>query len=182
MFVFYHKESGEIAFTINGASYPEHLVTAEIAVLEPQTPVTEIAGWKVIGGRLVQVSLEPLKTSSLARVSAGISSVRQRVITALPGQDMIYLRKEAEARAYLAASDPALADYPMIAAEVGVTAETAYQVAQVWIYMSQSWQALAASLEAIRLTTTNAIAAAADEAAVTTALTTFEATLGSALT
>lgn len=124
--------------------------------------------------------LDEVKESAIAEVNAQIGRARQTFITVLPGQDMIYLRKEAEARAYLAASDPTLADYPMISAEVGVTAETAYQVAQVWIYMTQSWQAVAASLEAIRLTATNAIAAAADEAAVAVALAAFEAALHAA--
>jgi hypothetical protein len=124
--------------------------------------------------------LDEARQEAISSVTQGIGRARQRFITALPGQDMIYLRKEAEARAFLAASDPSLADYPMIAAEVGVTAETAYQVAQVWIYMSQSWQAVAASLEAIRLTASNAIGAAADDAAIAAALAAFEAALSAA--
>ena len=124
--------------------------------------------------------LDEARQEAISSVNQGIGRARQKFITALPGQDMIYLRKEAEARAYLAASDPSLADYPMIAAEVGVTAETAYQVAQVWIFMSQRWQAVAASLEAIRLRATNAIAAAASAEAIAEALAAFEAALDAA--
>jgi hypothetical protein len=155
-------------------------VTETTGVLETEATTASLDGWKVIGGALVQVSIDPIKAAARSEISQKIAATRAQYLTVLPGQDMIYLRKEAEAVAYLAASDPSLAEYPMIAAEVGVTAETAYQVAQVWIYMSQSWQAFAASLEAIRLTAANAIAAAASAEAIAEALAAFEAALSAA--
>lgn len=124
--------------------------------------------------------LDETRQEAIFCVNQRVGRARQKFITDLPGQDMIYLRKEREAVAYLAASDPTLAEYPMISAEVGVTAETAYQVAQVWIYMSQTWQAVAAELETIRLTATNAIVAAADETAVAVAIAAFEVALTAA--
>jgi hypothetical protein len=180
MFVFYHIRTGDIAFTISGESYPAHLVTETIGVIEVAQATSDLSGWKVVAGALVRVSIAPVKAAALAEIGRKIAVLRAQYLTDLPGQGMIYLGKEAEARAYLAASDPSLADYPMISAEVGVTAETAYQVAQVWICKSQIWQQLAAALEATRLTATNAIAAAADEAAVAVAIAAFEARLNAA--
>ena len=82
---------------------------------------------------------------------------RSRFITALPAQDMTYLRKETEALAYVSDPDPAMANYPFLSAEVGVTAPDAWSVAQVWLYMSAMWRGIAAQLEGIRITAINAI-------------------------
>lgn len=86
-------------------------------------------------------------------INATIGAQRQAYITTLPGQEMIYGAKEAEAKAYLAADpEPSdLTDYPFLAAEVGVTAETAYQLAQVWLYMAHEWRTVGPQMEHLRL-------------------------------
>ena len=90
---------------------------------------------------------------AIAEINAAADSARRRFITAIAGQEMIYLRKEDEARRYLAL-DPEptdLAGFPMIEAEVGITAPTAYQIAQIWLFMSNQWILAAAQIEAARL-------------------------------
>lgn len=64
---------------------------------------------------------------------------------------MLYLRKEAEAKAWVADPDPQLASYPLIAAEVGFTAADGAQIAQVWLNMAALWAQAAASIETARL-------------------------------
>jgi hypothetical protein len=177
MFVFYKIDSGNIVFTIEGESYPAHLVSETTGVIETAEPLGDIACWQVIEGALVKVTLEPIKAAYLERIRREVSVRRSLYITDLVGQDMVYLRKEAEAVAYLAEAAPDLGNYPMLAAEVGVTAETAHQVAQIWLYMSQAWQGIAARLEGLRLVAGNAIAAALTEADILAAYDAFELSL-----
>lgn len=105
---------------------------------------------------------------ALDRVHQAVSTARTRYITDLPGQSMIYLAKEAEARAWLAAAAPDIADYPLLAAEVGITAPDPDDLAQLWLNLAAIWRAAAASLEAIRLTAPARLAAATDPDAVRT--------------
>ena len=64
---------------------------------------------------------------------------------------MIYLEKEREAKSFMLDPEPVQANYPMIYAEVGITAETDYQVAQLWMNMSVYWRTVSAQLESLRL-------------------------------
>lgn len=98
--------------------------------------------------------LAKAQASARARIDESITAARRLYITTLPGQEMIYQAKENEAKAYLVL-DPEPADldeFPMLAAEVGVTAPTAYELAQIWLNMAAQWRAVAADLENLRLT------------------------------
>lgn len=125
----------------------------------------------------ITLHLNEAKQDRIFLINEKIGRVRQNFITSLPGQDMIYLRKEQEARAYLLDEDPIMTNYPMLSAEVGVTAETAYQIAQIWLYMSNSWQVIAAQLEGLRLVAINSVTSAANEEAVQLAYNAFEIAL-----
>lgn len=105
--------------------------------------------------------LAATKAAARARLAETIARVRAAQITVLPGQDMIYLSKEAEARAWLAAEAPVLADYPLLSAEAGITAPDADQLAQLWLNLGTLWRQAAGPLEAARM----AIGAAIDAAA-----------------
>lgn len=83
---------------------------------------------------------------------------------------MIYLAKEAEARAWVGATDPDLATFPLLAAEIGITAPDADQLAQLWLNMADLWRSAAAGLEALRLSTQAAIAEATTPEDITAAL------------
>ena len=108
--------------------------------------------------------LEKRRGDVMSALNRSIQQQRTAFVTDLPGQDMIYLRKEDEGRQYIAlATEPeTLDDFPMIAAEVGITAPTAYQVAVIWVQLASMWVAAAAQLEHYRLSTGAEIAAAAD--------------------
>lgn len=115
------------------------------------------------------VPLDRVKARAVARINDAASSLRQHYITVIPGQEMIYLAKEAEAVRYLAEAPETLTEYPMLSAEVGITAPTAYELAQLWANMSALWRQVAAAIEHIRLSAIYAVETAPDAAAIQTA-------------
>lgn len=122
----------------------------------------------------MRIEIDPAPRLNAARATAAglvakwAARERSRHITNIPGQDMIYMAKEAEALRYLAEpSEPVdLAEYPLIAAEVGITAETAHQMAMAWANMGGLWRSVAAHIEGARLGALKAIAEAKDESTI----------------
>jgi hypothetical protein len=107
-----------------------------------------------------QSNLLPLaKGQGIALINFYIGETRKRFITSIPGQDMIYLEKEREAKDYLALEEEpeTLQDFPFIAADVGVTAPTPFQVAQVYMNLASAWKVIGPQLEYLRLTTIKAV-------------------------
>lgn len=116
--------------------------------------------------------LSAARGRAIAQVNGWAAQERAKHITAIPGQDMIYLAKEAEAIRWLGA-DPAPtdpADFPLIAAEIGITAETSDQLAQLWVNLGHLWRGLAAQIETARLGTIKAITEAGDQDGIAAAL------------
>ena len=115
---------------------------------------------------LAQLAADRLAASraaAVAEINAWAAQERLKYITDLPGQGMIYLAKEVEARAWLAAPAPDATAYPMLAAEVGITAPDAYQLSQIWVNMAAMWRGVAARIEHERLQRIAAIAPATPE-------------------
>ncbi len=117
---------------------------------------------------LAAQSLTRTKVLAQGRINDAIGTARLRYVTDIPGQQTIYTEKQAEARAYLTAvpAPLTLADFPLIAAEVGVTAPTAWQLAQVWANKAVLFKTVAAITEKLRMEASFAIDAAADDAAI----------------
>jgi hypothetical protein len=95
----------------------------------------------------------------------------------IPGQEMLYLKKEEEARRYLLDLYPDLNNYPLISGEIGITGATASDVANTWMYMSNQWSIIAATLEKVRLGTVAQLEAATSVTAINTALANFNLAL-----
>lgn len=122
------------------------------------------------------------RAQSVERVNRMAGDLRKRIYTDIPGQDALYLEKRAEAVAYVQqvtfGTEPeTLADYPLLANEVGITAPTAWSLAQIWLNRSDQFRRVGAETERARMQATIAIAAAPDfdtietiEAAFTEAL------------
>jgi hypothetical protein len=81
-------------------------------------------------------------------------------ITPGAGQTAVYLLKREEAMAFAADAEPDLAAYPLLGAEVGITAPTLGEVAAIVTAMAGAWIAAAAAIEVIRLGAKRAIAEA----------------------
>lgn len=112
------------------------------------------------------------KRAAVAQVNGLADQVRRMFITPIIGQEMVYLEKEAEARRFLA-EDPEpedLAAYPFIAAEVGVSAVTAQQVAQLYLNLGAQWRVVGSALENVRLGSIAAIEAATTLAQISAAV------------
>ncbi|MEM6374138.1 MAG: hypothetical protein AAF727_15365 [Pseudomonadota bacterium] len=110
-------------------------------------------------------ALADAKLAAVSEINRQAGLVRQQFVTESPALQMIYLRKETEARDYLdlAAAPADLTDFPMMAAEVGITAATATDLATLWRDQADFWVGKAAQIEGIR-----AAAFAQVEAATTT--------------
>lgn len=105
-------------------------------------------------------ALADAKAAARATLLAQVEAARRPLVTALPGQEMIYLAKEAEARRWIADPVPDPADYPLLSAEIGITAPDAHSLAQLWLNMAALMISEGARLEALRLSTGAAIDAA----------------------
>ncbi|WP_273523937.1 hypothetical protein [Rhodosalinus sediminis] len=121
-----------------------------------------LASYQVDAGSLVDSDLAPARSAAIARVNAAAAEVRARYVTQIPGQEMIYLEKEAEAARYLAA-DPTpsdLTEFPFLAAETGFTAPTAAEVAQTYLDRAAHYRQIGAQLEGTRMEAISIIEAA----------------------
>ena len=118
--------------------------------------------------RLPEIKLKALKV-----VNEKCGNVRSSYVTGVSGQEVIYAMKRDEAVAYLNDSDPTLSEYPFISAEIGITATTAYEVAQVYLNMSAMYTQVLAALENIRFTTVSEIESATEKTGVDIALDNF---------
>lgn len=148
----YHDAEGHVLYTLTGsATTPGNFIEINDADLG------ELTGWRVVDGALVRpegwadTELTNARMEAVARINAAAGAVRRLYITDIPGQPAIYQMKETEARAWLADPDPDPADYPFIAAEIGITAATGYEVAQVYLNLGALYVQAAAQLEHVRL-------------------------------
>ena len=125
----------------------------------------------------VTKDLAPLRVAAVRRVYAAAGAVRARFATQIPAQDMIYLEKAAEARRFLATwptleDDPGTIDpdpvsgFPFIAAELGITADTGWEVAQFYVAGAAMFRQVGAVIDGIRLGTARAIELAATPAEI----------------
>lgn len=117
------------------------------------------------------VTIRPLTADELAaqkvdlktRLDAAAETERLKYITPGAGQAMTYQQKATEAAACLADTDPDPADYPLLAAEIGITGATLAEVAQAVHDAHQTWRVIGAQIEAARLGGKAAIDAADTE-------------------
>lgn len=99
----------------------------------------------------LEAELSAARLAAVAAINAASGPIRRLYVTDIPGQEALYLMKEAEARAWVASADPEPTQFPLIAAEVGITAPTAGEVAQVYLNLAGIYTAAAAQLETVRL-------------------------------
>lgn len=111
---------------------------------------------------------EQRRAEALTRLLQLVNAARAPYITNVIGQEMIYLSKQLEAQAYLAevAANSGveegidLSAYPWLQREIGLTAPTAYQLAQLWLGMKALLNYVGPLIEEVRLTGQDALRAA----------------------
>lgn len=169
-------------FLYRGPSGDFYTVTAPPSAAPPGAIREVPEGFRVRPGMDVDADgvpfvadLGPSREEARARVNALTAEVRERYITPAPGQDMIYLRKADEARRFIEAGEPDdLTDFPFLAAETGITAPTAHELAQIWLNLAAHWEATAAALEHDRFAALSRIEAATSVAEIDAAVAGFE--------
>lgn len=159
-----HPELGWIETTISPDEDAEFydLVAAEAPLYTPPDPADVLAA---------------AKTAAEVQVDQEVGNLRLEYITDIPGQEMIYQAKEAEALAFKAI-DPVPTDltmYPYISGEAAALNVSATEVADQYIALSIQWRAVGAQLEALRIGYKAAIQVSTTTAQVDVALTAFEA-------
>lgn len=110
--------------------------------------------------------LTKLRQRLRAAIDRAAEAERLKYITGGAGQAMTYQRKVEEARMADAEADPVAADYPLLAASVGIDGQTVADVADLVLAMDAQWSVIGAAIEAARRAGKQAVAEAADEAAV----------------
>lgn len=126
----------------------------------------------------VAPDLDASRAAAVQQIDSRAEALRLTVITPGAGQMAAYLRKEAQARAYLAATVPtdpeALAAfeaaYAAIYGEVGITADTPREVARIIVANADAWFAFGDAIERARLAGKQAVQAAQDQAAIDAAV------------
>lgn len=111
-----------------------------------------------------QQSLDQIKGQMKELIDSAAELERLKYITPGAGQAMTYQAKASEARSFLASTSPDPSDFPMLSAEVGITADDIASVAQVVTAAYARWQIIGAAIEGARLGGKAAIDAATSEA------------------
>jgi hypothetical protein len=178
-YLYYDPETGDALYTIvpmDGLALPQGAAIEVDIDLLP----SDLSGVRVQNGAWFVASIEPARSAATARVNRIAGELRSRFITVIPGQEMIYLQKEIEARHYLMLDDAGTAPdefdpdlFPFLSQEVGITAETPFQVATIVHFMAHSWRQIGARIDRVRLMSVHMIEAAGTEAEIATAETWF---------
>lgn len=166
-----HTETSEVLAAEFHCPLPEDCtvnvtVTAPLPWLGSSVIITRGKGSAEIAAQ----RLATARAAAIARVNERAGALRLKVYTDIPGQDALYLEKRAEALAFVAnPKDADLAYFPLLAGEVGpgLTATTAYELAQIWLNRSHLFKLVGGATETARLRAAYAIAAAPDEDAIT---------------
>jgi len=112
------------------------------------------------------MTIDEIREQARRHVDAQAESARQRFVTRGDAQQAVYMLKRDEALRFAADPAPEPSAYPMLSAEVGITAPTLAEVADVVATMAAQWIAVAAQIETLRLGAKAAITAAATPEAV----------------
>lgn len=137
-------------------SEPESIVWPEICVVLPSYAASAI-------------TLAEHKRSIKAGIDRYAELLRNKALTPGSGQSLVYMRKLSEAEAFISDPAPSELNYPLLAAEVGVTGATLPDVVASVLTTTRVWAGIAASIESIRLNGKKAIDEASDMNAASSA-------------
>ena len=113
-------------------------------------------------GQAWAIDLDAAKACACAAIDAQAEVLRQTVLTPGAGQMAAYQAKEAQATALLKDPTPTEAEYPDIFNEIGVTADSAAEVAAAVLAAAEKWRDYGRLVERARLAGKKAVQAAVD--------------------
>lgn len=127
---------------------------------------TDAALEQVLSPYGIYLVLDELKSALKAQIDTAAETERLKYITPGAGQAMTYQQKIEEVRALAQDAEPEAANYPLLSAEIDITASSLEEVADAVLAAYQQWQQIGAAIERVRLGTKAAIdeAATADAA------------------
>ncbi|CUX21264.1 hypothetical protein CFBP6626_07175 [Agrobacterium tumefaciens] len=141
------------ALEITETQYSEALT----AILGGQT-VSVVGGFSIVAAPeqeeedpYADLELGQWKVKLLEKIDADAETARLRYITGGSGQAMTYQQKAQEAASVLLDENPSVETYPLLSAEIGITAATLPEVAAVVNAAYQGWRVVGAKIEAFRL-------------------------------
>jgi hypothetical protein len=153
---------------------PSSLFPVDCILIETDQPVE--VGWTYDGDTLAPYvpALDDVKAQLIRRLDADSERVRQSYLTAGAGQILTYREKVDQALAVLDLGEAAanalsdadcIAQFPMLAASIGIEADTLHAAAVLIASRNESWSSIGGLIERTRLQGKQAIRAAADAAA-----------------
>lgn len=122
-----------------------------------------------------------IKAEALSTINRITSAIRERFVTPISSQSTVLELKRQQAAAFLAelsetaaqGLEPDPSSYPLVYAEVGITADTAENVAQVYLGLNAIYLQILALVEQSRLTAVNSVENAVTKEQVDSALAAF---------
>ncbi|QAZ69095.1 hypothetical protein [Solidesulfovibrio carbinolicus] len=113
-------------------------------------------------GQAWAVNVDAAKSSACNAIDAEAEQRRNAVLTPGSGQMAAYQAKERQARALLQDDNPTEGEYPDIFSEIGITADSAGEVAMAVLAAAEKWRAYGRQVERARLTVKKAVRQAED--------------------
>ncbi|MFP5258232.1 MAG: hypothetical protein ACLGQH_04340 [Acidobacteriota bacterium] len=151
----------------NGAIVATHLDGQDIAGMYPDgIAVHAPNGTPAEIGQPWMVDLDIAKAAVCAEIDARAEKLRNSVLTPGAGQMAAYQEKERQARLLLADAAPTEGEYPDIFNEIGITADSAGEVAMAVLAASERWRDYGRSIERARLAGKKTVGQATDIAAI----------------
>ncbi|SHI80581.1 hypothetical protein SAMN02745911_1226 [Aureimonas altamirensis DSM 21988] len=123
---------------------------------------TDAALQEVLATYGLAVGMDRRKAALSQAIDDRAEAERLRWITPGAGQAMTYARKVEEAKAVQSATSPKAADYPMLAASIGLDGKTIKEVADTILEMDAAWATVGAAIEKRRLQLKHDVGNAAD--------------------
>jgi hypothetical protein len=112
------------------------------------------------------VDLAAAKAAACAALDAQAEALRLTVLTPGAGQMAAYQAKETQATAFLQDGTPTEVEYPDIFNEIGITADSAAEVAAAILAAAEKWRLFGRVVERTRLAGKKAVQAATDMAGI----------------
>jgi hypothetical protein len=184
IYLFDDSEFGELSETLvlkSGKKVSDIRAETHEAVEAPEPPMQWMGGQLLFDGnwsvaypdsyaeliaeqdQQKTMMLDAIREQLSHRVSEEAEKQRLKYVTPGSAKAMVYSQKHDEARRFAADPDPAPESYPLLSAEVGITAEDLAGVAQVVIATANTWLKIAAAIEHKEKQARLAIAQAPDD-------------------